>query len=148
MLFMLVDTIPLVVKFFSKPGPYDSLLDCEEVKFASERLAFLKGFDRYMKQLVDSPFLHITQNRPLERSLIEGVDRSRAAKAFLEHLMELEQTFQEKIRLEREKQTANGIAGKAEMLEEMASVFYADLRQRMESFFSDDSKRKSSSARA
>jgi hypothetical protein len=148
MLFMLVDTIPLVVKFFSKPGPYDSLLDCEEVKFASERLAFLKGFDRYMKQLVDSPFLHITQNRPLERSLIEGVDRSRAAKAFLEHLMELEQTFQEKIRLEREKQSTNGIAGKAEMLEEMASVFYADLRQRMESFFSDDSQRKPSSARA
>jgi hypothetical protein len=148
MLFMLVDTIPLVVKFFSKPGPYDSLLDCDEVKFASERLAFLKGFDRYMKQLVDSPFLHITQNRPLERSLIEGVDRSRAAKAFLEHLMELEQTFQEKIRLEREKQNANGIAGKAEMLEEMASAFYADLRQRMESFFSDDSKRKSSTARA
>lgn len=148
LLFMLVDTIPLVVKFFSKPGPYDSLLDCEEVKFASERLAFLKGFDRYMKQLVDSPFLHITQNRPLERSLIEGVDRSRAAKAFLEHLMELEQTFQEKIRLEREKQNANGIAGKAEMLEEMASAFYADLRQRMESFFSDDSKRKSSTARA
>ncbi len=148
LLFMLVDTIPLVVKFFSKPGPYDSLLDCDEVKFASERLAFLKGFDRYMKQLVDSPFLHITQNRPLERSLIEGVDRSRAAKAFLEHLMELEQTFQEKIRLEREKQNANGIAGKAEMLEEMASAFYADLRQRMESFFIDDSKRKSSTARA
>lgn len=148
MLFMLVDTIPLVVKFFSKPGPYDALLDCDEVKFASERLAFLKGFDRYMKQLVDSPFLHITQNRPLERSLIEGVDRSRAAKAFLEHLMELEQTFQEKIRLEREKQTANGIAGKAEMLEEMASAFYADLRHRMDSFFRDDSKRTSSTARA
>jgi hypothetical protein len=148
MLFMLVDTIPLVVKFFSKPGPYDALLDCDEVKFASERLAFLKGFDRYMKQLVDSPFLHITQNRPLERSLIEGVDRSRAAKAFLEHLMELEQTFQEKIRLEREKQTANGIAGKAEMLEEMAGAFYADLRHRMDSFFRDDSKRSSSTARA
>lgn len=148
LLFMLVDTIPLVIKFFSKPGPYDSLLDCEEVKFARERLAFLKGFDRYMKQLVDSPFLHITQNRPLERSLIEGVDRSRAAKAFLEHLMELEQTFQEKIRLERERQTANGINGKAEMLEEMAVVFYADLRQRMESFFRDDGKRTPVTARA
>ncbi len=148
LLFMLVDTIPLVIKFFSKPGPYDSLLDCEEVKFARERLAFLKGFDRYMKQLVDSPFLHITQNRPLERSLIEGVDRSRAAKAFLEHLMELEQTFQEKIRLDRERQTANGINGKAEMLEEMAVVFYADLRQRMESFFRDDGKRTPVTARA
>lgn len=137
-LFMLVDTIPLVVKFFSKPGPYDALLDCDEVKFDRERLAFLRGFDRYMKQLVDSPFLHITQNRPLERALIEGVDRSRAAKAFLEHLMELEQAFQEKVRLERERLDAGGVAGKARMLEEMAETFYSDLRQRMEAFFHDD----------
>jgi hypothetical protein len=149
LLFMLVDTIPLVVKFFSKPGPYDCLLDCEEVKFSRERLAFLKGFDRYMKQLVDSPFLHITQNRPLERALIEGVDRSRAAKAFLEHLMELEQTFQEKIRLERERVVSQGVGAKAEMLEEMAAQFYADMRERMESFFRDDAGRRTPvSARA
>lgn len=147
-LFMLVDTIPLVVKFFSKPGPYDSLVDCEEVKFARERMAFLKSFDRYMKQLVDSPFLHITQNRPLERALIEGVDRSRAAKAFLEHLMELEQAFQEKVRLERERMEAGGLSAKAEMLEEMASAFYTDLRQRMESFFRDDGRRTPVTARA
>lgn len=140
-LFMLVDTIPLVVKFFSKPGPYDSLVDCDEVKFDRERMAFLKSFDRYMKQLVDSPFLHITQNRPLERSLIEGVDRSRAAKAFLEHLMDLEQAFQEKVRMERERMAAGGFAGKAEMLEEMAQTFYTDLRTRMESFFKDDGRR-------
>jgi hypothetical protein len=148
LLFMLVDTIPLVVKFFSKPGPYDCLLDCEEVKFSRERLAFLKGFDRYMKQLVDSPFLHITQNRPLERALIEGVDRSRAAKAFLEHLMELEQTFQEKMRLERERMATQGITAQAEMLEEMAAKFYADLRERMESFFRDDGRRTPVTARA
>lgn len=147
-LFMLVDTIPLVVKFFSKPGPYDTLVDCDEVKYDRERLAFLKSFDRYMKQLVESPFLHITQNRPLERALIEGVDRSRAAKAFLEHLMELEQAFQEKVRLERERlATTGGIANKAEMLEEMATAFYADLRQRMESFFHDDGRRTPLTAR-
>ena len=147
LLFMLVDTIPLVVKFFSKPGPYDCLLDCEEVKFSRERLAFLKGFDRYMKQLVDSPFLHITQNRPLERALIEGVDRSRAAKAFLEHLMELEQTFQEKIRLDRERMASQGITAQAEMLEEMAAKFYGDMRERMESFFRDDGRRTPVTAR-
>ncbi|HAL71522.1 MAG TPA: hypothetical protein DCP71_07090 [Verrucomicrobiales bacterium] len=147
-LFMLVDTIPLVVKFFSKPGPYDSLVDCDEVKYDRERMAFLKSFDRYMKQLVESPFLHITQNRPLERALIEGVDRSRAAKAFLEHLMDLEQAFQEKVRLERERMAAGGVAGKAEMLEEMAATFYADLRQRMESFFRDDGRRTPVTARA
>lgn len=148
MLFMLVDTIPLVVKFFSKPGPYDSLLDRDEVKFDRERLAFLKGFDRYMKQLIDSPFLHITQNRPLERALIDGVDRSRMAKAFLEHLMDLEKTFQERVRLERDRLTAEGIAGKAEILEEMAQRFYADLRERMESFFHDDGKRTPITSRA
>ncbi|MES2506199.1 MAG: DUF4407 domain-containing protein [Verrucomicrobiota bacterium] len=147
-LFMLVDTIPLVVKFFSKPGPYDSLVDCDEVKYDRERMAFLKSFDRYMKQLVESPFLHITQNRPLERALIEGVDRSRAAKAFLEHLMDLEQAFQEKVRLERERMASGGMAGKAEMLEEMAATFYADLRQRMESFFRDDGRRTPVTARA
>ena len=147
-LFMLVDTIPLVVKFFSKAGPYDSLVDCDEVKYDRERMAFLKSFDRYMKQLVESPFLHITQNRPLERALIEGVDRSRAAKAFLEHLMDLEQAFQEKVRLERERMAAGGVAGKAEMLEEMAATFYADLRQRMESFFRDDGRRTPVTARA
>lgn len=148
LLFMLVDTIPLVVKFFSKPGPYDCLLDCEEVKFSRERLAFLKGFDRYMKQLVDSPFLHITQNRPLERALIEGVDRSRAAKAFLEHLMELEQTFQEKMRLDRERLASQGVSAQAEMLEEMAAKFYGDMRERMESFFRDDGRRTPVTARA
>lgn len=146
-LFMLVDTIPLVVKFFSKPGPYDSLVDCDEVKFDRERLAFLKGFDRYMKQLVDSPFLHVTQNRPLERALIEGVDRSRAAKAFLEHLMELEQAFQEKLRVERERQAAGGVSATAGMLEDMAQTFYADLRQRMEAYFTDASRRAPGTAR-
>lgn len=147
-LFMLVDTIPLVVKFFSKAGPYDSLVDCDEVKYARERMAFLKSFDRYMKQLTESPFLHITQNRPLERALIEGVDRSRAAKAFLEHLMDLEQAFQEKVRVERERMAAGGVAGKAEMLEEMAATFYADLRARMESFFRDDGRRTPVTGRA
>lgn len=147
-LFMLVDTIPLVVKFFSAPGPYDTLVDCDEVKYARERMAFLKSFDRYMKQLVDSPFLHITQNRPLERALIEGVDRSRAAKAFLEHLMDLEQAFQEKVRLERERMAAGGVSAKAEMLEEMAATFYADLRGRMESFFKDDGRRTPVTGRA
>ena len=54
---------------------------------------------------------------------------------------------QEKIRLERERQTTNGVTGKAEMLEEMALTFYADLRQRMESFFRDDGKRTPVTAR-
>src|SRR5690606_12753372 len=46
-LFMLVDTIPLVVKFFARPGPYDALVDCEEVRFAKEREAWLKSYHAY-----------------------------------------------------------------------------------------------------
>ncbi|MDZ4287260.1 MAG: DUF4407 domain-containing protein [Prosthecobacter sp.] len=138
LLFMLVDTIPLVVKFFAKPGPYDTLLDCDEVKFDGERLAFIQSFGKYMKQLSEGRFLHLTQNKPLERALIEGVDRSRAAKEFMEHLLELERAFEESIRAERERIGTNGISQKAEMLEQMAHTFYADLRQRMESFFQTD----------
>ncbi|HEY1050953.1 MAG TPA: DUF4407 domain-containing protein [Prosthecobacter sp.] len=138
LLFMLVDTIPLIVKFFSKPGPYDTLLDREEVKFDGERKAFLTGFNRYMKELGESKLLHLTQHKPLERALVEGVDRSRAAKEFLEHLMELERSFEEKIRLAREQALTSGITHKVDMLEEMAQTFYADLRTRMENFFRDD----------
>ncbi len=147
MLFMLVDTIPLVVKFFSKPGPYDTLLDREEVKFDRERQAFLTSFNRYMKELTESKLLHLTQHKPLERALIEGVDRSRAAKEFLEHLMELERAFDEKIRSARESAATSGLAFKADMLEDMARAFYADLRQRMETFFRDD-RRTPATARA
>src|SRR5690606_22760778 len=49
-LFLLIDTIPLVVKFFSQPGPYDSLVDREEVRYARERTAWLKSYQRYMDE--------------------------------------------------------------------------------------------------
>ena len=145
LLFMLVDTIPLIVKFFSKPGPYDTLLDCEEVRYDREREAFLGSFNRYMTELSSGRLLHVTQNKPLERALIEGVDRSRAAKEFLESLLEMEKAFDERIRVEREKLATEGIGGKAAekaaMLEEMAASFYADLRKRMEFFFNTPDRR-------
>lgn len=141
LLFMLVDTIPLVVKFFSKAGPYDSLVDCDEARYDRERRSFLTSFNKYMDELASGRLLHLTQSKPLERALIEGVDRSRAAKEFLEHLMELERSFEEKIRVERERASAGGFAQKAEVLEDMARTFYSDLRERMESFFGDGGRR-------
>ena len=139
LLFMLVDTIPLVIKFFSKPGPYDTLLDCEEVRFDREREAFLGSFNRYMTDLSGGRLLHLTQNKPLERALIEGVDRSRAAKEFLESLLEMEKAFEERMKIERAAMEADSLSGRAAervaMLEEMAKTFYADLRYRMEQFF-------------
>lgn len=149
LLFMLVDTIPLVVKFFSKPGPYDTLLDCDEVRFDRERQTFLSSFNRYMNELAGGKLLHLTQNKPLERALIEGVDRSRAAKEFLESLLEMEKAFEERIRIEREILAKDNLAERAAervaMLEEMAKAFYADLRQRMEQFFNEGGSRRATS---
>lgn len=149
LLFMLVDTIPLVVKFFSKPGPYDTLLDCDEVRFDRERETFLASFNRYMSELAGGKLLHLTQNKPLERALIEGVDRSRAAKEFLESLLEMEKAFEEKIRIEREILAKDNLAERAAervaMLEDMARAFYADLRQRMEQFFNEGGSRRATS---
>jgi len=146
LLFMLVDTIPLIVKFFTKPGPYDALVDCEEVRYDRERKTFLESYNRYMEELAAGRLLHLSpHNKPLERSLIEGVDRSRAAKEFIEHLMDLERSFQERIAGEREalaamaksEADAASIHSRTQMLEEMSRTFYADLRSRMASFFDD-----------
>ncbi|MEM8955806.1 MAG: DUF4407 domain-containing protein [Verrucomicrobiota bacterium] len=139
LLFMLIDTIPLIVKFFSKPGPYDTLVDCEEVRFDREREAYLESYKKYMEDLAEGRLLHLTQNKPLEKALIEGVDRSRAAKEFLEALLEMEHAFEERMERERERLEAQGPAAKyserAQMLEDMAQSFYTDLRGRMEHFF-------------
>jgi len=142
-LFMLVDTIPIVIKFFSKPGPYDTLVDCEEVRFAKERKAYLKSYDAYMNELSSSRLLTATKNRPLERALVDGVDRSRVAKEFIESMMELERAFEANMLAKRNQLAEHaaddaGAAGQSAMLEEMAQRFYADMRQRMESFFASD----------
>jgi len=145
-LFMLVDTIPLVVKFFSKPGPYDTLLDLDEVRFDRERTSFLQSFHRYMDELSSGRMLHLTRNKPLEAALIEGVDRSRAAKEFLEQLLDLEKAFEEKVRIERQRiaseKSTEKTSEKLALLENMMQTFYADLRLRMEHFFSDDASRR------
>ena len=109
------------------------MLDCEEVRYDKEREAFLTSYNRYMQELSGTRMLHLTQNKPLERALIEGVDRSRAAKEFLETLLEMEQAFEERISEEREKLKGSGSKGskaaaRAKMLEDMAETFYADLQ--------------------
>jgi hypothetical protein len=139
-LFMLVDTIPLIVKFFTRAGPYDTLLDRDEVRFDTEHQLFRDSFARYSLELNRGSFLHLTQNKPLERALIEGVERSRVAKQFIESLMEMEASFQERMRME-ELNLANASVAEREskkaMLEKMASTFYADLQYRMAQFFEE-----------
>lgn len=149
-LFLLVDTIPLVVKFFSRPGPYDALVDCDEVRYSREREAWVKSYNSYMDSLSSGRLLHLTQNKPLEKAVIEGIDSSRAAKEFIENLIELETAFEERIESEKarfaeEKNMRSKVRG--ERLEKLAEVFYADLGNRMESFFDQNSAREEASRR-
>ncbi|WP_395744180.1 DUF4407 domain-containing protein [Prosthecobacter sp.] len=148
LLFMLVDTIPLIMKFFSKPGPYDTMVDREELGFEGERKAFMEGFSRQMKELGESRVLNFTRNKMLERSLVTSVDGARSAKEFLVYLMDLEREFEEKSRVARELAAKSGVSHTAEAIEEMSRNFYADLRERMEKFFHDDRTRTPATGRA
>lgn len=132
LLFMLVDTIPLIVKFFTKAGPYDTLLDREETRFESERQAFLIAHRRYMAQLASGKLLTLTGDKPLERALITGIEQSKAASEFLQSLMEMEKAFEERMNSERGRATSHASSA---ALEAMAENFYTDLRRRLEQFF-------------
>jgi len=122
------------------------MLDREELSYDGERKAFLEGLSRQMKELGESRLLNLTQNKPLERGLINSVDKARTAKEFLVYLMNLERDFEEKHRLAREQAAAHGgVSPTLAALEDMSRNFYTDLRQRMEHFFRDD-RRTSASA--
>lgn len=135
MLFMLVDTIPLVVKFFTKPGPYDTLLDRDEVSFDSEHKAFLESNLRYMREQATGNLLAVTRNKQLETALVDGIEHSRAAREFIHTLVEMEKSFAEKMKLEQEA-VLYGDSDKRLALEAMKKRFYDDLHHRMEIFFS------------
>lgn len=133
-LFMLVDTIPLIVKFFTKSGPYDTLLDREEVSFEGEHKAFLQSHHRYMSQMANSNLIAVTRNKRLESALIDGVEHSRAAREFLDSMIEMEQAFAIKIR-QQETLCQHGSSEQIAALEAMKKSFYDDLHRRMKSFF-------------
>lgn len=133
-LFMLVDTIPLIVKFFTKAGPYDRLVDRDETTFDSDHHAFRQSNQRYMQQLAEGNLTAVTRNKPLEFALIDGVEHSRAAREFLDSLIAMERSFAEQMKLEQDEHAHAGPEKKA-ALEAMKQRFYEDLHRRMESFF-------------
>ena len=90
---MLVDTIPLIVKFFTKPGPYDTLVDRDEITFDTEHRAFRQSRSRYMDQLSSGNLIAVTRNQRLENALVDGVEHTRAAREFLDSLVEMEKSF-------------------------------------------------------
>lgn len=133
-LFMLVDTIPLVVKFFTKPGPYDTLVDRDEISFDSEHKSFKTSNGRYLAELGGGALTGMTRNKRLEDSLVNGIEHSHAAREFLDSLIAMEKSFAEKMRLEEEEHAHSG-PEKLAMLEKMKDNFYQDLHHRMEVFF-------------
>ncbi len=134
LLFMLVDTIPLIVKFFTKPGPYDTLLDRDEISYDAEHRAFRESHQRYMDRLAAGNLIAVTRNKRLENALIDGVEHSRAAREFLDSLIEMEKSFAEKIRMEQDEAFHAG-PEKLAALEAIKKRFYEDMQHRMEVFF-------------
>lgn len=134
LLFMLVDTIPLIVKFFTKPGPYDSLVDRDEITFDTEHRAFRQSRMRYMEQLSSGNLIAVTRNQRLENALVDGVEHTRAAREFLDSLVEMEKSFAEKMKLE-EQSVGMAESDKRAALEAIKRRFYQDLNHRMEIFF-------------
>jgi hypothetical protein len=134
LLFMLVDTIPLIVKFFTKPGPYDTLVDRDEITFDSEHKAFRNSRSRYMEQLTSGNHLAVTRNPKLEHALVDGVEHTRAAREFLDSLIEMERSFAEKMRSEEE-QVGHHDSNKRAAMDAIKQRFYDDLHHRMEVFF-------------
>jgi hypothetical protein len=134
LLFMLVDTIPLIVKFFTKPGPYDMLVDRDEITFDSEHRAFRQTRGRYMEQLTSGNLIAVTRNPKLEQALVEGVEHTRVAREFLDSLIEMERSFAEKMKAEEEL-ARDQSAEKRAALEQIKKRFYDDLNHRMERFF-------------
>jgi hypothetical protein len=134
LLFMLVDTIPLIVKFFTKPGPYDTLLDRDEITFDGEHRAFRSSHSRYMETLAAGNLMGVTRNKRLENALLDGVEHSRAAQEFLDALIQMEKSFAEKMRMEQEEAFHAG-PEKLAALEAIKKRFYEDMQHRMEVFF-------------
>ena len=134
LLFMLVDTIPLIVKFFTKPGPYDTLVDRDELTFDSEHRAFRQTRSRYMEQLTAGNLIAVTRNSNLEHALVDGVEHTRAAREFLDSLVEMERSFAHKMRAEEE-HIGQHDTDKRAAIDAIKKRFYDDLHHRMELFF-------------
>jgi len=134
LLFMLVDTIPLIVKFFTKPGPYDTLVDRDEISFDTEHRAYRQSRVRYMDQLASGNLTAVTRNNQLEAALVDGVEQTRATREFLDSLTEMERSFAEKMKLE-EQAIDFADDDKRNVLAAIKKRFYDDLHHRMDVFF-------------
>jgi len=87
-----------------------------------------------MEQLTAGNLIAVTRNRNLEHALVDGVEHTRAAREFLDSLVEMERSFSEKMRSEEEGM-AHGDTDKRNAMAAIKKRFYDDLHHRMELFF-------------
>jgi hypothetical protein len=87
-----------------------------------------------MENLSSGNLISVTRNKRLENALVDGVEHTRAAREFLDSLVEMEKSFAEKMRLEEQ---LIGVAesDKRAAHEAIKRRFYEDLHHRMELFF-------------
>ena len=105
------------------------------MSFEGEHKSFLENHSRYMTQKsANNSLISVTRNKRLESALIDGIEHSRAAREFLDSMIEMEKSFADKIRLEEELRH-NASPEQIAALEAMKKSFYDDLHHRMQAFF-------------
>jgi trans-aconitate methyltransferase len=109
-------------------------VDRDEMTFDTEHRAFRETRSRYMQQLTAGNHLAVTRNHQLEHALVDGVEHTRAAREFLDSLMEMERSFAEKMRTEEE-YIGHHETDKRAAIDAIKRRFYDDLHHRMELFF-------------
>jgi hypothetical protein len=109
-------------------------VDRDEITYDTEHRAFRQSRTRYMDQLASGNLIAVTRNARLENALVDGVEHTRAAREFLDSLVEMEKAFAEKMKLE-EQMIGVAESDKRAAFEAIKKRFYDDLHRRMEIFF-------------
>ena len=109
-------------------------MDRDEITFDTEHRAFKQSRTRYMEQLASGNLMAVTRNPQLENALVDGVEHTRAAREFLDSLVEMEKSFAAKMKIEEQ---SIGLAEgeKLAAFEAIKKCFYEDLQNRMQIFF-------------
>lgn len=139
LLFMLVDTIPLVVKFFCAPGPYDTLVDRDEMTFKADHHGFRHAHQHFLSELKNGRIPFSSRSRDLDHAFSDGVEQTRAAQAFLDSLVEMEHQFHQRLESEAARP---GSDARPALLEAMKQQFYQSLHARMEQYFATAANRR------
>jgi hypothetical protein len=137
-LFVVVDTIPLVVKFFSKPGPYDSLVNRDEIQFDQERLAFSQVAVDYFRDENRAQMASIARDLNLDPAMMDQFKRNHASKDYLQVMLNLERAFQDTLQRERQaigEANPDEAARRLAVLDEMAERFYSAMRDGIQGYF-------------